>query len=211
MRFLVIDEHEITRVGIERVLTREFPGAQVCEAVDIDSGVEAYARTRPDIAIVELSLQGAGGMELLRRLTRSDPMARVIIFTARRETIYAIRAIKAGAYAYVAKSSPIEELSRAVQEVRAGQKYVDRQASAQIALLQIQFDDPLQRLTDRQIEILRLLALGKGYEQIASELDTAYKTIANSIAQMKRKLGAGTLGELIKLGTQLASSPQKQS
>jgi DNA-binding NarL/FixJ family response regulator len=173
--------------------------AQVFEAADIEEGLAVYTREHPDVVVLDLNLEGAGGLELLRRVQSVDSAARIIVFSMHHEPIYAVRALRGGARGYVSKSAPVEELIAAIRKVHGGEQYIDRDLASRIAVSQISTDDPLQSLSIREVEILRMLGQGKSMTAISENLGIAYKTVANICTQMKVKLGVDRTADLIRL------------
>jgi DNA-binding NarL/FixJ family response regulator len=201
MKILIVDDHGVVREGLKRLLIAHFE-AQVFEAENIDDGLATYASEKPDIVLLDLNLEGAGGLELLRRVLVADSAARVVIFSMHHEPIYAVRALRGGAQGYVSKSAPVEELIAAIEKVRAGEQYIDRDLASRIAVSQISSDDPLQSLSIREVEILRMLGQGKSMTSISESLGIAYKTVANICTQMKVKLGVDRTADLIRLAVE---------
>jgi DNA-binding NarL/FixJ family response regulator len=198
MKILIVDDHGVVREGLQRLFIAHFE-ANVFEATDIDDGLAIYAREKPDIVVLDLNLEGAGGLEMLRRLLAVDSGARVVVFSMHHEPIYAIRALRGGARGYVSKSAPVEELITAIGKIRSGEQYIDRDLASRIAVSQISTDDPLQSLSIREVEILRMLGQGKSMTSISESLGIAYKTVANICTQMKVKLGVDRTADLIRL------------
>jgi DNA-binding NarL/FixJ family response regulator len=198
MKILIVDDHGVVREGLQRLFVAHFE-AQVFESANIDDGLAVYKHERPDVVVLDLNLEGAGGLELLRRVLTADSAARVIVFSMHHEPIYAVRALRAGAHGYVSKSAPVEELIAAIRKVRAGEQYIDRDLASRIAVSQISGDDPLQSLSIREVEILRMLGQGKSMTSISERLGIAYKTVANNCTQMKVKLGVDRTADLIRL------------
>jgi len=198
MKIIIVDDHGVVREGLQRLFIAHFE-AEVFEAANIDDGLTVYRRERPDIVVLDLNLEGAGGLELLRRVLSADNAARVIVFSMHHEPIYAVRALRSGARGYVSKSAPVEELIAAIRKVRAGEQYIDRDLASRIAVSQISTDDPLQSLSTREVEILRMLGQGKSMTSISENLGIAYKTVANICTQMKVKLGVDRTADLIRL------------
>ena len=201
MKILIVDDHGVVREGLGRLLIVHFD-VQIFEAPGVEEGLEAYARNQPSIVILDLNLNGPGGLEMLRRLLEMDAGAKVVIFSMHHEPVYAVRALRAGARGYVSKSAPVEELLTAVRTVYAGGQYVDRDLASKIAISPGSAEDPLQALTLREIEILRLLGQGKSITAISAGLGIAYKTVANICTQMKVKLGVDRTADLIRLAVE---------
>ncbi len=201
MKILLVEDHEVVREGVRRLLSLHFD-VTIFEAGTVAHALESYLVNKPDLVVLDLNLEGAGGMEFLRRAVAINSSARVIIFSMHADPAFAARALKAGARGYVSKSAPVDELVAAVRKVSEGGVYVDREIAALLAANPGGTDDPLQTLNMREVEILRLLGQGKSLTAIAESLGIAYKTVANNCSQMKVKLGVERTADLIRLGLQ---------
>ncbi len=201
MKILLVEDHGVVREGVRRLLSLHFE-LTVFEAETVAQALESYLTNKPDFVVLDLNLEGAGGLEFLRRILAFDSSARTIIFSMHAEPAFAARALKAGARGYVSKSAPVDELVAAVRKVSEGGVYVDRDIAALLAAYPGAADDPLQALSAREVEILRLLGQGKSLTAIAESLGVAYKTVANNCSQMKVKLGVERTADLIRLGLQ---------
>lgn len=197
MKILIVEDHAVVREGLRRMLSVHFD-ANVIEAQTADEGVRLIHDERPDVAVIDLNLDGAGGLDVLRRMRERDGKPRVVIFSMHHEPMYAARALSAGAHGYVSKSAPVDELLAAITAVRQGGQYVDRELASRMATGNLADGDPLQSLSVREVEILRLLGQGKSMTAIAADLGIAYKTVANLCTQMKAKLGAERTADLIR-------------
>lgn len=203
-RILLVDDHAVVREGVRRLLL-DIEGVTIHEAADGQQAL-SIARSEPlDLVILDLNLSGVGGLELLQRLLREMPKLRVIVFSMHAEALYAARAMRLGAKGYVSKSAAAEELLTAVQRVAGGGHYVERELAAQLAAGPGQGRDPLQQLSTRELEILRMLGDGRSMSQIAAALGVSYKTIANSCSLMKGKLGLERTADLIRMSLELLS------
>ncbi len=198
MKILLVEDHGVVREGVRRLLSLHFE-LTVFEAETVAKALESYLTNKPDLVVLDLNLEGAGGLEFLRRILAFDSSARTIIFSMHAEPAFATRALKAGARGYVSKSAPVDELVAAVRKVSEGGIYVDRDIAALLAANPGATDDPLQALNAREVEILRLLGQGKSLTAIAESLGVAYKTVANNCSQMKVKLGVERTADLIRL------------
>ena len=201
MNILLVEDHGVVREGVRRLLSLHFE-LTVFEAETVAKALESYLTNKPDLVVLDLNLEGAGGLEFLRRVLAFDSSARTIIFSMHADPAFAARALKAGARGYVSKSAPVDELVAAVRKVSEGGIYVDRDIAALLAAHPGAADDPLQALNAREVEILRLLGQGKSLTAIAESLGIAYKTVANNCSQMKVKLGVERTADLIRLGLQ---------
>ena len=201
VRLLIVIPEQEGESAVERHLGEATPGAfeVVGRAYTESQALARYFQCAPDIVVLDLNLEGAGGLELLRRVQSIDNGARVVVFSMHHEPIYAVRALRGGARGYVSKSAPVEELIAAIKKVRGGEQYIDRDLASRIAVSQISTDDPLQSLSIREVEILRMLGQGKSMTAISESLGIAYKTVANICTQMKVKLGVDRTADLIRL------------
>jgi two-component system, NarL family, invasion response regulator UvrY len=203
---LIIDDHPIVLQGCRRML--EDAGVKtVLEARDATSGYRLYRRHHPDLVIVDLAMQGGGlgGLEVIRRMRSHDPRARILVFSMHSDPIIAARALEAGATGYVLKDS--NELMKAFDQVRSGTPYLSNDLAMQVALVRTGVrTNPLADLTPRELQTLSLLAEGKPYGRIAEELNVSYKTVVNACSQLKQKLNAKNLPELIRAAVQLVST-----
>jgi DNA-binding NarL/FixJ family response regulator len=197
-RILVVDDHAIVRAGIRRLLAAR-PGFELREAASGEEALEQIRGTAFQLLILDLNLPGLGGLELLRRLLRSNPRLSVLIFSLHTEAIYATRAMEAGARGFVSKNATPEELLAAIDTVLAGGTAIERDIASEIALHDIGEDAYLRPLTQRDLEILRLLAEGNNLAQIAQALGVAYKTVANTLSLIKEKLGVSHTADLIRI------------
>jgi len=197
LRLLLVDDHAVVREGVRRLLL-DAGGIDIDEAASGQQALELSARERYDVVILDLNLEGLGGFELLSRLLK-DVRQRIIVFSMHGEPLYAARAMRLGAKGYVSKSAAADELVAAVRRVADGGTYVERELANQLASGVIaRGGDPLQQLTTREIEILRLLGDGRSMSDIAAALRVSYKTVANTCSIMKSKLGLERTADLIR-------------
>ena len=203
---LIIDDHPIVLQGCRRML--EDAGVKtVLEARDAASGYRLYRRHRPDVVIVDLAMQGGGlrGLDVIRRMRSHNQRSRILVFSMHSDPIIAARALEAGATGYVLKDS--DELMKAFDQVRTGTPYLSNDLAMQVALVRTGVRaNPLADLTPRELQTLSLLAEGKPYGRIAEELNVSYKTVVNACFQLKQKLHAKNLPELIRMAVQRLSA-----
>jgi DNA-binding NarL/FixJ family response regulator len=202
---LIIDDHPIVLQGCRRIL-QDAGVETILEARDLVTGYRQYRRHRPDAVIVDLELQGRGlgGLSLIQRIHAHDPRTRVLVFSMHSDPAIVARALEAGALGYVIKDTSSDELVRAFELVMAGTPYLNGELAMKVALARTGVRrNPLDDLTPRQLETLALLARGKPYGEIAAELNLSYKTVANVCSELKRKLAAKNLPDLIRMAVQL--------
>ena len=201
---LIIDDHPIVLQGCRRVL--EDAGIEeVLAASDMVAGYRLYLRHRPDVAIVDLAIQGKGlgGLELIRRIRARDAGANILVLSMHNDPTIVARSLEAGASGYVLKDTSSEELVKAVQQVSAGVPFLSGDLAMKVALTGTGARKPLADLTPRELQVLALLADGKPYDAIARELSVSYKTVVNVSSQLKSKLGASTLPQLVSTAVKL--------
>ena len=199
MRVLIVDDHPIIVSGCAAMLAGE-GDIDVVEARDAETGLAAFTTEKPDVTVVDIGLPGVSGFELTRRILETDPGARIVIFSMKDDPIFAARAIQMGAKAYVTKNDDPYLLLTAVREVASGGVFLMPKIANRLAFEKSgAAASPLSALTARELEILRMLGRGLGMAEIAEATQVSYKTIANSCSIMKRKLGARTPMELMRI------------
>jgi two-component system invasion response regulator UvrY len=202
MKIMLVDDHMVVREGVRRLLS-SMEGVELSEAGSGQEALALFRKERPELVLLDLNLTGMGGLELLRRLLAEDEKVRVVVFSMHAEPIYAARALRLGARGYVSKSAGADELVTAVKRVAEGGRYVEREIAGELAFSQLSAKDPLQQLTTREIEILRLLGEGNSLTEIAQAVGVAYKTVANTCSIIKSKLGVERTADLIRVSMEL--------
>jgi DNA-binding NarL/FixJ family response regulator len=198
IRLLVVDDHAIVRSGIRRLLG-EREEIEVVEAASGEEVITAISENPVDLVVLDLNLPGLGGLELLRRLARMAPKMPILVFSQHAEAIYATKAREAGARGFVSKNALPEEFLEAVDSVLSGAIVVEKSVQRDMAMRDMAEDAYLKPLTERDLEILRLLAAGNSLAEIAAKLGIAYKTVANTLSRIKEKLGVGQTSDLIRI------------
>jgi DNA-binding NarL/FixJ family response regulator len=200
---LLVDDHAVVREGYRRLLERASGIEVVGEAASAAEAYQAFCRWAPDVVVMDISLPDVSGIEALRRLIQREPLAKVLIFSIHDEAIFPDRAYRAGARGYVTKASAPDVLVDAVRSVARGDIFVSPDIAQTIALRKISGDrDALGALSDREFEIVRLLARGHSVRQIAAMLCLNYKTVANYQSLIKQKLNADTAIDVVRIASQ---------
>jgi two-component system, NarL family, invasion response regulator UvrY len=216
-RVLLIDDHPVVLQGCRRLL-EDAGVSEVIEATSEAEGYRLFRRLRPEVVIVDLALQGnglgglgLGGLELIRRLRMDDSQTAILVLSMHGDPVIVSRAMEAGATGYLLKDSPPENLLEAFETVRRGAPYLSHQLALQVALLGTHGrGQRMGALTQRELQTLALVAEGRSYDQISRDLGVSYKTVANTCSQLKVKLGARTLPELVRAAIEcLSSSPRR--
>lgn len=201
MKVLIVDDHAVVREGVSRLIST-IAGAQIHTASTSYDAIATLRKEAPDVIVLDINLGGSSGLELLQRFRHEQNSARVVMFTMYSDANYATRALRAGALGYVSKAAAADELITAIKCAARGESYVERELAEEIAYLEPSSPDPLQNLTNREAEILRLLGEGKSLQQIADTFGIAYKTVANSCSRLKEKLGLERTADLIRLSVE---------
>jgi two-component system invasion response regulator UvrY len=201
---LLVDDHAVVREGYRRLLERHGDIAVIGEAGDAATAHSLFCSLEPQIVVMDITLPGTSGIEAMRRMLIYNPGARVLIFSMHEDTIFAKRALQAGAFGYVTKASAPTVLVEAIHAVAAGKRYLSPEIAQKLALRDVVADEAAaDGLTTREFEVLRLLAQGQSIEQIAEAMSLNAKTVANYQTAIKRKLGADTAIQLLKKAAQL--------
>ena len=196
---LVIDDHPITHLGANRLL-RELGYEQIGQAM---SGEDALAQLSgggaPDLIVLDISLPGQGGLDLVTPLRDAAPDARILVFSMNDQTGFAARALQAGAQGFLSKNAPPADFRDAVRMLEGGEFYLSPKHAMALATLRAGASaDPLGALSDRERQVLALIGRGFSLQAIADELDVSYKTAANTSSALKKKLGVDGINGLMK-------------
>jgi two-component system, NarL family, invasion response regulator UvrY len=201
---LIVDDHEVVRDGVKNILSEQVSPISFGEASTAPEALRLASEQNWDLVILDLSLAGRNGLELLKQLRQIDSELPVLILSMHSEEQYARRAFKAGAAGYVTKDSSRRELMEAVNKVSAGGRYVSA-ALAERLIIDMQRDTtrPLHEgLSDREFEVMRLIASGKTVVQIGEFLSLSDKTISTYRARILEKMGMRTSAELMHYAIQ---------
>lgn len=196
-RVLLVDDHPVIRQGIRRILTGAFENVVVGEA---DTGEQAVRRAESedwDLVILDISLPGASGLDVIAELRRLRPAARIIVVSVHPPQHFARRALAVGALGYLEKSAPPEEMVRAVTEVLAGRPYAPTGAGEGSPKGQGSKGLRHEGLSDREYQVLRMIGIGKTVSEIAADLSLSVKTISTYRARILDKMELRTTAELM--------------
>jgi two-component system, NarL family, invasion response regulator UvrY len=198
IRVLIADDHPVVRQGIRQILSATGDITVVDEARDGRELLEQARAAEHDVVVLDLSMPGADGLELLKQLKRERPRVPVIILTMYPEDQFAIRALRGGAAAYLMKDSAATELIDAVRKVASGGRYLSPRIAEKLALqLTTDGERPRHdRLSDREYQVFRMIASGKSTRDIAGELSLSVKTIATYRARIFEKMQMSSPAEL---------------
>jgi DNA-binding NarL/FixJ family response regulator len=204
MRILIADDHAVFRRGLTETLGEAFSRVTFGEAKTAQETLEYVRRQDWDVVILDISMPGKSGLDILDDLHRLRPKLPVLLLSMHPEGQYARRALKSGAAGYLTKESVPEELKEAVRRVRAGGRYVSATLAEKLAFdLRREADMPVHELlSDREFQVFRMIASGKTVKQIADEIALSVKTVSTYRARILLKRGMKTTAELIRYALQ---------
>lgn len=204
LRILIADDHALIREGLKKILKAAQDITVVSEAQNAREVVEEMKKQELDVVILDISLPGKSGLELLKDLKLEYPKLPVLILSMHPEDRFAVRALKAGAAGYVTKESAVEELVKAVRKVVQGRKYVSPALAEKLAF-DLETDTgkpPHENLSDREYQVMCLIAIGKSVREIASELYLSISTVNTYRGRILEKMNMKTDAELIRYAVQ---------
>ena len=201
-KVFLVDDHPIVRQGLALFIERE-PDLMVCgEAEDATSALQAIRESSPDFVILDISLNGPDGLELLKTLRVRYPNLPALVLSMHDESVYAERALRAGANGYIMKQEAADKVITAIRHILGGDVYLSdrltKQMLQQFVNGSISPRDPLAKLSDRELEVFRLIGAGHGTRQIADELHVSTKTVESYQAHIKEKLALRNARELVQ-------------
>lgn len=206
INILIVDDHPVFRRGIASLLATE-SDLQVCgEACSASTAVDAMRNLAPDVVLMDISLPGTNGIELIKMLKAEQPKLTIIIVSMYEESLYALRALRAGALGYIMKTQASDHLLTALRQVMTGDIYVSEEFKKELIFKVVQssstgMDSPIDVLSDRELEVLQLLGRGMGTREVADALHLSMKTIETHRSHIKEKLGFTDSSKMIRFAT----------
>jgi two-component system invasion response regulator UvrY len=197
LRIMLVDDHAVVRMGFRLLLDTTNDLRVVAECGSGEEALKRYAEINPDVVVLDLSMEGMGGLETLSRLIAKWPTARILVLSAHEDTSHPRRAIAAGALGYLTKRSAAEALIEAIHAVAARRLFLESALAHAIAIEQVGTpENPLEALTAREFEVFVMLAKGKAVNEIAEVLYLSPRTVGTHLYNIKQKLGAGNASEM---------------
>jgi len=199
-RILIADDHELLRRGLKGILAEVYKDVQIGEAGDGREALELAQKQKWDIVLLDINMPGRGGIEVLQDLKQQFPALPVLVLSAFPEKDYAVRAFKLGAAGYVSKQSASGELLAAVKKALSGGRYVTPLLGEALAAM-VAGEAPIaphELLSNRELQVLRMVALGKALKEIAAELSLSEKTIGTYRMRISQKMGLSTNVEIAR-------------
>ncbi len=204
IRILLADDHAVVRHGIRQIISAAYPQATFGEACSLRELHENITHEQWDVLILDLAFPDGNGLEILKQIRQDHPSLPVLVLSMYPEDQYALRTIRAGAHGYLSKESAPEELVQALQKILAGGEYVSASVADQILHYARQVDDqPLHALlSDREYQVLCLIASGKELKEISQELSLSSKTVSTYRSRLLTKMNMKTNAELTRYAIQ---------
>lgn len=199
MKILIVDDHPVIIAGCRSMFAAE-ENYEIIDAKDADSGFEAFVNYKPDLCIIDISLPGKPGFDLVQRIIERNRDAKIIIFSMNDDPVFASRALRLGAKGYVTKNDNPYLLLDAINAVMSGKNYLMTKISEALSIQNdVKNYDIWTILTEREREVFKLLGAGMKIREIAQETGISYKTVANTCSIIKNKLKLQTIGELSQM------------
>lgn len=211
LRVVLVDDHAVVREGYRRLLERTGDIAVVAEAASGEDAYRLICEQQPDVAVLDISLPGLGGIEVTRRVIARLPEQKILIFSMHEDTVFSSRALQAGARGYVTKSAAPEVLIEAVRLVAAGKLYISQEMAQELAIQMIPGrETPIDALSAREFEVFRLLVGGHTLQEISEIMHLSYKTVANYQSSIRQKLDVSNTAQVVRIALNhgmIASAP----
>jgi DNA-binding NarL/FixJ family response regulator len=203
IKIIIVDDHPLMRKGLAMSLGGEADMEVVAQCQNAEEAMEAVGELQPDLALVDVSLPGMSGLELIKHMLAIRPELKVLVISRHDEALYAERAIRAGARGYVMKLQAADVMLKAVRRIMNGGIYVSEEINERLLLGMASGRDnliksPLEVLSDRELEVFELTGRGHGTREIAERLHLSVKTVESYRARIKNKLNLSTAAELMQ-------------
>jgi DNA-binding NarL/FixJ family response regulator len=200
VRIVLADDHAIVREGLKRIVSDVKDFEVAGEAADGTQVMQAVRALDFDVLVLDLSMPGRSGMELIKLVKAEKPRLRILVLSMHQEMQYAVRAIKSGASGYLTKESAPAQLEQAIRKIAGGGAYISAEVAEQLALGAMPGSEavPHESLTDREFEVFRLLVSGEAVSDIAHKLNLSVKTVSTHKSNLMQKLGLNNQTELVR-------------
>jgi len=202
-RVFIVDDHPLVREGLTNLINRQDDLVVCGEAENSAQAINGIVKAQPEVALIDISLANESGLELIKQLAGQFPQVALIVLSMHDETLYAERALRAGARGYIMKHETSKSVLASIRRVLSGAVYVSERIFNRMALRSSLTREPVttspvERLSDRELEIFRLLGQGRTSSQIARDLNLSLKTVQAYCARAKEKFGVSSLTELVR-------------
>lgn len=199
IRVILVDDHPVVRSGYRRLIDAEADLSVVGEAATADEANALLQRVTPDLALVDLSLRGSSGTVAIRGLLARRPQLKILVLSMHEDASHVIQALRSGAHGYLTKCCEPMEVLDGIRNLVAGRRVFSPEIAAVLANEATSRDNPLDALTTREFEVLRLLAAGRSSAEIAGDMHLSQKTVLNYLSLIRQKLGADNDFKLLQL------------
>ena len=192
-RIFLVDDHAMFREGLRQLIDRE-PDLAVCgDAAEAETALQEIRRLKPDLIVVDITLGGTSGIDLIKAIKSENEDFPVLVVSMHDESLYAERSLRAGAMGYVMKQEPAKTVKTAIRKVLAGDMHLSEKMSSSVITKFMHGPDevpptPLEKLSDRELEVFQMLGMGKGVRQIAEEMNVTIPTVNSFRNRIKEKL-----------------------
>jgi DNA-binding NarL/FixJ family response regulator len=198
IKVLIADDHTLVREGLRQLLAATTDIRVAAEAVNGDEALALVKANEYDLAVLDMSMPGVSGIELIKRVRLEKPRLRLLVLSMHGEQQYAARALKAGASGYLTKDSASAQLVGAIRKIAAGGVHISEAAAAQLVTAQGGEAAPHARLSNREFEVFRLLVEGRGPTDIAERLHLSVKTVSTHKTRILEKMGMESTADLVR-------------
>jgi two-component system response regulator NreC len=199
IRIVLADDHAVVRAGLRLVLERAGGFDVLAEAADGETAVRTVLGHKPDVLVLDLNMPGElSSLDAIPKVSEASPGTRVVVLTMQEEPEFARRALRAGASGYVLKEAADDELVEAIKQAASGKTYLNPRVGAALAAAPPPSSSPPDNLTDREVEVLRLIALGHTNAEIGDRLFLSVRTVETHRSRIQQKLGRSTRAELVR-------------
>jgi two-component system invasion response regulator UvrY len=205
IRVLLADDHSIVRAGLRSLIEETGEMEVVVEAADGKEAISHALKVKPDVAVIDISMPGVDGLEVINQLHSSLPDLPILVLTMHEEEQYVVRSISSGARGYITKRSAPEQLVKAIQQLHAGGRYISSEAAELLALRVARGESgqsPLDSLSNREVQVLRALALGQTNREIAENYHISVKTVDTYRHRLLKKLNLRNNADLSRFAIQ---------
>jgi DNA-binding NarL/FixJ family response regulator len=211
MRVLIVDDHPLLRKGVSQLIDQEKDLIVVGEAEDAHKAITAIENSKPDVALIDISLSGTSGIELIKNIKARFPKLKMLVLSMHDESVYAQRALRAGASGYIMKQEGTEKVLLALRKVLQGEVYLSERLGSRMLHTLVSgraslASSPVEELSDRELEVFSLIGQGHGTRPIAEKLHLSVKTIESHRAHIKEKLNLQNASELVHHAIQWVQS-----
>lgn len=209
LNFLIVDSQSVVRQGLRSVIKSSYPFAEIYNAINLEQAEEKLSQYKMDILIIDINFSDGDSLKLIKDILKKKNKTKILVFTNLNESCYALRYIKAGVSGFLSKKAQLCDIKKALDEVLYNGKYFSEQIQEKIFTNYVSDGadvNPLEELSEREIEITRLLVKGKGNLEISKILDIRQNTVSTVKKRIFKKIGIDNLVDLVAVYNELSST-----